>query len=225
MVSNPGQVIAEKYLGRIFGKAYENAVKGFEACGIEPFNSQCFSDADFAASLTTDRKLESIEPPRNDNLTRLYSQLNCSFTIEPEERRTKLVIPSLPVAIRKENRRIRQKAPSMVITSTPVKDYLEEKEANKIALQKKKKEVKRKREAKKKQNMEKKNLKKVERNVFDSKGGKSSDSSDSSLSETNYISTDNEDSSEEENQDAHCVYYSQQYSTDTSGEPWMRCIR
>ncbi|KAG5885651.1 hypothetical protein JTB14_006506 [Gonioctena quinquepunctata] len=130
MVSNPGQVIAEKDLGGIFGKAYakaatyENAVKGFEACGIEPFNSQCFSDADFAASSTTDRKLD------------------CSFTIEPEERRTKLVIPSLPVAIRKENRRIRQKAPSMVTISTPVKDYLEEKETNKIALQKKKEEVK-----------------------------------------------------------------------------------
>ncbi|KAG5885650.1 hypothetical protein JTB14_006505 [Gonioctena quinquepunctata] len=73
--------------------------------------------------------------------------------------------------------------------------------------------------------MEKKNLKKVKRNVFDSKGGESSDSSGSSLSEPNYISTDNEDSSEEENQDAHCVYCSQQYSTDTSGEPWIRCIR
>ncbi|KAG5874555.1 hypothetical protein JTB14_001717 [Gonioctena quinquepunctata] len=70
MVSNPGQLIAEKDLGIIFGKAYakaatyENAVKGFEACGIEPFNSQCFSDADFAAFSTTDRKLESIEPPK-----------------------------------------------------------------------------------------------------------------------------------------------------------------
>ncbi|KAG5866987.1 hypothetical protein JTB14_028176 [Gonioctena quinquepunctata] len=131
-------------------------------------------------SSTTDRKLESIEPPkelpkelnqavqpvqviseisrgvhqnndvqdrpnngsktsskiinRNNNDTQHNSNNNnepvasCSFTIESEERRTKLVIPSLPVAIRKENRRIRQKAPSMVITSTPVKDYLEEKE-------------------------------------------------------------------------------------------------
>ncbi|KAG5880441.1 hypothetical protein JTB14_030725 [Gonioctena quinquepunctata] len=84
MVSNPRQVIAEKDLGRIFRKAYakaatyENAVKGFEACGIEPFNSQCSSDADFAASSTTDRKLESIEPPKELPKERQLNQTSSS---------------------------------------------------------------------------------------------------------------------------------------------------
>ncbi|XP_023216192.1 tigger transposable element-derived protein 6-like isoform X2 [Centruroides sculpturatus] len=52
MVSNPDEVITDKIAGKLFGKAYcqaatiVNAVKGFEACGIVPFNPHIFNKSD-----------------------------------------------------------------------------------------------------------------------------------------------------------------------------------
>ncbi|KAJ8888764.1 hypothetical protein PR048_008256 [Dryococelus australis] len=64
MVSHPGQAITDKDVGQFFGTPYlraatvANAVKGFKACGIEPYNPQIFAAEDFAPSATTERDLQ-----------------------------------------------------------------------------------------------------------------------------------------------------------------------
>lgn len=57
--SNPGRVISMFQISEIFGKAFikaatmSTAINGFRKCGIWPFNSENFSDADFLAAETT----------------------------------------------------------------------------------------------------------------------------------------------------------------------------
>ncbi|XP_030764171.1 uncharacterized protein LOC115888559 [Sitophilus oryzae] len=61
LVNHPGVVISDRNIGPLFAEAYckaatvSNAVKGFKACGIEPFNPLIFDDKDFAAARTTER--------------------------------------------------------------------------------------------------------------------------------------------------------------------------
>ncbi|XP_030763701.1 uncharacterized protein LOC115888207 [Sitophilus oryzae] len=61
LVNHPGVVISDRNIGPLFAEAYckaatvSNAVKGFKACGIEPFNPLIFDDNDFAAARTTER--------------------------------------------------------------------------------------------------------------------------------------------------------------------------
>lgn len=65
LINHPGIAITDKNIGPLFGEAYcraaniNNAVSGFRACGIEPFNPLVFDDSDFVASKTTER----IEQP------------------------------------------------------------------------------------------------------------------------------------------------------------------
>lgn len=65
MINNPGKAITDKEIGRLFGDAYIKAatigvaIKGFAACGIEPYNPGVFSDVDFAPSTVTERHLLS----------------------------------------------------------------------------------------------------------------------------------------------------------------------
>lgn len=60
MVSHPGQRVTDYDLCTLFGAAYtrtasvEKAVKGFESCGIWPFNPDVFSENDFAPAEVTD---------------------------------------------------------------------------------------------------------------------------------------------------------------------------
>lgn len=62
LVNNPGTAISERNLGPLFSEAYgkaatvNNAVKGFKACGIEPFNPFIFEDHDFSPAATTERE-------------------------------------------------------------------------------------------------------------------------------------------------------------------------
>ena len=69
MVSNPATAITDRQVGRLFGAAYKkaatagNAINGFSACGIEPFNADVFDESEFAAAITTERDLLPVDEP------------------------------------------------------------------------------------------------------------------------------------------------------------------
>jgi len=69
MVNNPGRAINDRDIGKLFIELYNraftvgNAIKGFSACGIEPFNPNIFSDHDFASAEVTERPLTVEEQP------------------------------------------------------------------------------------------------------------------------------------------------------------------
>ncbi|KAF2890054.1 hypothetical protein ILUMI_16119 [Ignelater luminosus] len=60
MISNPGKVITQLQVGKLFNAAYiavaniEKAINSFKASAIFPFNPDKFKDVDFAPSLVTD---------------------------------------------------------------------------------------------------------------------------------------------------------------------------
>lgn len=61
MLNNPGRIITDKEIGQLFRNAYlkaatvGTAIKGFEKCGIEPYNPNIFDDADFAPSSVSEK--------------------------------------------------------------------------------------------------------------------------------------------------------------------------
>lgn len=63
MTSNPGRRISMFEVATIFCSAYNKsagvhkATKGFQACGLWPFNPDCFTDEDFAGSRLTEEPL------------------------------------------------------------------------------------------------------------------------------------------------------------------------
>ena len=69
MVSNPSTAITDRQVGRLFGAAYKkaatagDAINGFSACGIEPFNADVFDESEFAAAITTERDLLPVDEP------------------------------------------------------------------------------------------------------------------------------------------------------------------
>ncbi|CAH1969809.1 unnamed protein product [Acanthoscelides obtectus] len=60
--TNPGRVVTQFQVGRLFGQAYaraatvQTAVSGFSKTGIYPLSPQVFGEADFAAAETTERR-------------------------------------------------------------------------------------------------------------------------------------------------------------------------
>jgi len=148
MVNNPGRVINDRDIGKLFSEAYNraatvgNAIKGFSACGIEPFNPNIFSDDDFASAEVTERPFneeQSIHGPINVEQPINEDQPipGPSGTIEHIQQAK---LPALPVAVRPiSKRKPRAKIPTLEITSTPVKSILELKEQQKILNEKKKK--------------------------------------------------------------------------------------
>ena len=66
VVSHPGSAITDRKIGQLLDEAYKkaattgNAVNGFAACGIEPFNDDVFDESDFAPAKTTERDLPAI---------------------------------------------------------------------------------------------------------------------------------------------------------------------
>ena len=69
MVSHPGNAITDRQVAELLGGAYKkaatagNAINGFSACGIEPFNGDVFDDSDFAASIATERDQSPVVEP------------------------------------------------------------------------------------------------------------------------------------------------------------------
>jgi len=126
-------------------------------------------------------------------------------------------LPPLPVAeIKISKRAPRAKPPSLVISSTPVKNMMEEKkqQKEKNELQKMERAEKRKLKKLEKQKNATK-VKKTKRQLFP----KNHSSEESSTEEPTYVQTDDDDSADEE-----CLFCLQPYKNDTKGEDWIKCI-
>lgn len=212
LVNNPGKSITDKDVGQLFGKAYikagtiGNAVKSFAKCGIEPFDPDVFSDADFAPASVSERrhvtaeevssddepliniknklmnkaemssdsastsslqKLSSIVGLQNDEENKREHVVQEDLAVagpsglqnlKPSQQIKFVEIRPLPKINRPALKTNRKKQKASILTSTPNKEYLEEKEREKNA----------KTEAKKRKCEEK-----AQRNVFKETGKKS----------------------------------------------------
>lgn len=144
LVSHPGRAIVDHDIGKLFGQAYNkaatvgNAVHGFRSTGIEPYNPLVFSDLDFESSVVTDRPLEEKNTSVDNHNIPNKTMREVSFLENNEQipgSSTNIItaiLPPLPVADRKISKRApRAKPPSFVISSTPVKNMMEEKKQQK----------------------------------------------------------------------------------------------
>lgn len=147
MVNNPGKVIRDADdVSQLFVEAFNKAatigktVKGFKACGIEPYNPNIFSNDEFASAAVTKKPIE-IPVPSNSSSTQFVSDNNINHSKSNETNTTNdthaiptsTKLPSLPTAQRQiSTRRPRAKFPSFEITSSPVKSMLENKLHEKI---------------------------------------------------------------------------------------------
>lgn len=136
LTSHPGQTIGLKDIAKLFGIAfartatYNNAIKGFQATGVEPFNSQIFDENDFAPSKTTDNEqvkesADVVKKSATPATSTSSSVPGTSATQEYETMPGTSGLPPMPYAAPKE-RKVRKKLPSYHITSSPVKKNLEE---------------------------------------------------------------------------------------------------
>ena len=131
LTSHPGQTIGLKDIAKLFGIAfartatYNNAIKGFQATGVEPFNSQIFDENDFAPSKTTDNEqvkesADVVKKSATPATSTSSSVPGTSATQEYETMPGTSGLPPMPYAAPKE-RKVRKKLPSYHITSSPVK--------------------------------------------------------------------------------------------------------
>lgn len=151
MLSNPGKTITIYQVGQFVKEAYlhafspNNVTQGFRKTGIYPLNSNTFSDEDCLSSFMTDRPEPSndidanstpalkISVPSTSGLQKGVTPINeylslptsSDHQITPEQ-----VTPFLKAAPRLQKQKNR-KMSSAVITDTPEKNKIEEKEARK----------------------------------------------------------------------------------------------
>lgn len=168
MVTHPGQAITDKNIGELLSTAYfkaatvGNAVNGFKECGIEPYNPLVFSEHDFAAAKTTDHDVVSDEKENNSASpqTLVVENQQINPIEEPEDiENAESDAPKMPVSVfdfkplpkakQCEKKRKSKKMNSSILTSTPVKDMLEQSKKQKEEQERLKKQRKEAREAKK----------------------------------------------------------------------------
>lgn len=160
LTNNPGKVISLYDIASIFSTAYlkvasvANAKSGFRATGIEPFNPDIFLDTDFETAKTTEIEPKTMDQNLNVEIeiqelrgeknetdistpNKTEPMASSSKSISSKER-TMLGLPPLPQGSQK-TRRPRKKLPSLVISSTPVKDALQAKSDEKLEKEKNKK--------------------------------------------------------------------------------------
>jgi hypothetical protein len=92
--AHPGRAVTEYQIGELFGTAYmkaatlQNGVSGFQKSGIEPFCTDLFTDADFAAS--------DVFVEGHDTAA-IIATINESIPVEPLQQSTELsVVPVSP---------------------------------------------------------------------------------------------------------------------------------
>lgn len=100
LVSNPGKRITLYDVVSLFAEAYDkcatisNAVSGFFSTGIFPFNSEIFSEADYAPSTVTDNAYDyeqmasttampSMQTNQPDASGQKFVDSACSYPLRP----------------------------------------------------------------------------------------------------------------------------------------------
>lgn len=147
--SHVGERITTNELAEIFNKAYgrvatpEKAIKGFQATGIFPLNSDLFSEEDFAPALaflpTQAVDFDETVPKLNINIDNTGNKKNKAQNEETEDNNQEpakvsfsdlipLPGPSTSMAKKQISNR---KQHSEIFTSTPMKAILDEKEDKK----------------------------------------------------------------------------------------------
>lgn len=163
----------------------------------------------FEATTTDEIDLSSLCQPGPSNKDGLIFDENIFNVQQPVINQHKTVkLPNIPVATRTLSKRKRDKLPSMILTSSPVKNHLEKKKNLKEELMKAKEERKLKRLEKNK--IKKKLLKRrtVQKALFQLPES-------SKDKEPHELDTDNEDSDDD---DEDCLYCIAPYKNDIHGE-------
>lgn len=152
MTNHPGERITEYDMGPLICNAFmkaatpNNICSGFRKSGIYPFNPDVFSDADFAAADAVNARQDEAEKEIINNETGNENENPAKHVLDNSDGNISVseLLP-LPKAqhkpAKKTVRRVQQK--SEVITSTPYKDYLVERQEQKSADPKKVQRVKR----------------------------------------------------------------------------------
>lgn len=178
MVSHPGKPITDKNIGELLSTAYfkaatvGNAVNGFKECGIEPYDPLVFNEHDFAAAKTTDH-VPFTDNVESENATAHAAAPKGQSTETPDEspeeheaeqneepgpsRNATSVKPKpcqsifdlKPLPKERPSVRKRKSQCASVITSTPMKEMLSQKEAQKVEQERLKQQRQEARDAKK----------------------------------------------------------------------------
>ncbi|KAB0790812.1 hypothetical protein PPYR_15187 [Photinus pyralis] len=152
MLKSPGTPLIAECVAEAHCKAFTpaNIISGFFKTGIMPFNPDIFTDADFIQSEVTNQPLNNHEVAGPSNTAEASNsnspQLDPSYILQREVTPPRLISPEdireLPKSNpRKQLRRARAKGKSSIITNTPEKQILEEKENLKAAKLKNKKTI------------------------------------------------------------------------------------
>lgn len=226
MRNNPGRSVTQFQVSKLFGEAYlkaatpSTAISGFRKCGIIPFDPDVFQESDFAPSLPSDRPIpdnlnsssnpvspdNSIDKPEQllvlpststDPSTPDNSPKACSsFKVTPE------AIMPVPKSTQARSSK-RKRSCATILTSSPYKNQLSEEKNRKTEQENKKIQPKRKHDSAKSKSMKNKEKPASRRKII----------------------FEQESSSEEDNDDAVCLFCSDTYLRSHSGEGWIQCSK
>lgn len=215
LTNHPGRVVTHYQIAEIFGKAYakackiDTAVNGFRKTGIFPFNENIFDDSPHVPSNDANNTFSSqpsgFTHSRSRTPTPLPSSGNSSspFVVPTDVQ----PVPNIELPSTSTRR-----GKAMIVTASPHKQDLMEAER------------KRKEKAGRKINRNLEKTKAVGKNrkkTYKRRKIKSSDE-ESPEEEPELVSTDEEDS---DNDDAECPVCLKTFSQDKKGEKWIRCIK
>lgn len=243
MVNYPGRKITDYDIGKLFNEAYNrtanvgNAVNGFKACGIEPFNPHVFSDSDFLSAAVTERPLVEEQLPNNDHTLELdqneentpiscyrneenipkTSQKNEENTPIPSQ--THIESTSIISSQRNEDLKIPAKLPDLPVADRPKSTRRPRAEMPSLEITsspvKSILEMKiKKKLISEQQKQERLNKRKLNKLMKENKSKKSGNE------KRQYVVTDHEDSADDE-----CIYCQEPYRNDVRGEAWIKCLR
>ena len=231
--NNPGRALTQFQVSKLFGEAYlraatpTTAINGFRKCGICPLNPNVFEEADFAASLPTDRPHSSVENlddirniqnepvPSTSSETPIVPdspedspQPSSSFTVNPEE------ISPLPNSTQVRSQK-RKRGSAAILTSSPYKRQLTEERENKAAKEREKEMKKNKQSA---NNGVRRNILATQPTVTKNKA------TEKRQQRKSKITVQEESSSEDgSDNDTDCMFCRDTYLRSTGGEGWIRC--
>lgn len=227
--NNEYRSVTAYQVGELMGRAYmkastiENAVNGFRKTGIIPFNPNTFQDYEFVAETTINNE-ENI-PQQESTLVASPISPVCTNTEISEIIGPFEISPPPSLTISSNKRKNAGKC--AIVTSSPFKQDLEKCKQSELCQPSTSSGITHKNTSSSK-SKSKSVAKSSKRNLFQTKNKKKSKSSKLPVSssesdldeEPKLVSTDDEDSADEE-----CLYCLQPYKTDMKNEKWIRCIK